>query len=1198
LDFDSEDHDAPVADENDANQAPAEALSASGAGDSDAGTPRKSPWKKRIAVAAIVLLVLVGLLPTIVSTSAVTGMILDSARDGSGRWLDLSLSAGWGATAVEDVVVHEGADTDSPVLFSAKEISGLPGLAGVLGGSIQAQQLTLVDPVLRLDLREKDKGGSGKDGGKKKDGNGGSGDDKGEGDPLPAFEVLVTFRNGRLLVVGIDGSDHEVLTFSGTVMASRDAPAVLDLELGSGSGGTLKLEGTVNALRGGRPADTSDIEAAVKATLKAFSLEALEPLLSDAGIDSIAGVVQGSIDATVMGGGLDKSDVVLAVQGLDIAGPAVGEGRRIVEPIAAVETKARATTDGVMELQGLVLKIPGLEVKGDLARTAATGWNGGLELRGALKAWSDRARRWGLETKGAAIGEVNGQVRAVGDAQGQRWETHLKIKDAQFSSGPGSRPVTEPGISIDLEAVQTGDAWRIDAASIESDTVRLSASGTFDPEGDADVKAKGGILLGRTTQVLEAFGVETPGSFTGRLDLDATMKRIDGKGSASGTVTVTDLALTPTDADEPAVKEPKITLEFHALPEEEDWVIEKCALLASKFNAKGSGRVTGDYRGGSFDFSIGADIARLLEMARAFGTELDVDASGLATVGIRGECSDGGQTWTSTAGVSTGGLVVSLPGEDETSARHHLQDVDVRIEAAATGSGAAVDVQSLEVEGAGLKAGGNFSRSEKGVLGGRLKGTLDLGSTFRRLADLGKVPSDPKATGTLSFDTIVSGTQEKPNLAIESLTTEDFVADVSGGGTWFSDGPLDRGWIKEGGKGAAGTIDFRTTVKADGADTPIAFTADGTTKGLQLSSPDGKHRWAPEKFGLDIDGTWDGKTSTVKGTVTALVDEGSVKAEGTADLREGRRTVNAKSDLDLDLSGLAKARPDLMPMEDVAPGRLQGSATLTGTLADPVDWSKLKGSLRASLDSLETKPFTAKEMQVDLLLDEGVLSARQVDAVINEGTVSMKASLGLSGDEPPHHLEVAAKGVQVDRALTTLLERVVPIFSVGDEGSMSGKLSTSLTLDASGVDWKAAKKSMKGNGSLSVDDGVIRNSGIMGQIMSLLGGGDDLEFSNATTKFRVEKRRVWNDNLIIDGEDAPMVLKGSTDFQGRLDYKISAKALNLSKRDRKKFKKLLDKDGNLPFGLKGTLDKPKIKKPNIKDLAGKGVKDKLKDLFD
>ncbi|MHC4821334.1 MAG: hypothetical protein ACYTDX_06405, partial [Planctomycetota bacterium] len=197
-----------------------------------------------------------------------------------------------------------------------------------------------------------------------------------------------------------------------------------------------------------------------------------------------------------------------------------------------------------------------------------------------------------------------------------------------------------------------------------------------------------------------------------------------------------------------------------------------------------------------------------------------------------------------------------------------------------------------------------------------------------------------------------------------------------------------------------------------------------------------------------------------------------------------------------------------------------------------------------------------------------------------------------------HHLEVAAKGVQVDRALTTLLERVVPIFSVGDEGSMSGKLSTSLTLDASGVDWKAAKKSMKGNGSLSVDDGVIRNSGIMGQIMSLLGGGDDLEFSNATTKFRVEKRRVWNDNLIIDGEDAPMVLKGSTDFQGRLDYKISAKALNLSKRDRKKFKKLLDKDGNLPFGLKGTLDKPKIKKPNIKDLAGKGVKDKLKDLFD
>jgi hypothetical protein len=80
-----------------------------------------------------------------------------------------------------------------------------------------------------------------------------------------------------------------------------------------------------------------------------------------------------------------------------------------------------------------------------------------------------------------------------------------------------------------------------------------------------------------------------------------------------------------------------------------------------------------------------------------------------------------------------------------------------------------------------------------------------------------------------------------------------------------------------------------------------------------------------------------------------------------------------------------------------------------------------------------------------------------------------------------------------------------------------------------------------------------------------------------------------------------MVFRGSTSFDGDLDYRVGAKALKLGKKKLERIGPLLDADGNLPLSLGGTLAKPKLKGPDLKKILGNAAEDvlkkKLKDLL-
>ena len=289
-------------------------------------------------------------------------------------------------------------------------------------------------------------------------------------------------------------------------------------------------------------------------------------------------------------------------------------------------------------------------------------------------------------------------------------------------------------------------------------------------------------------------------------------------------------------------------------------------------------------------------------------------------------------------------------------------------------------------------------------------------------------------------------------------------------------------------------------------------------------------------------------------------------------------------------------------MEGMEVGRAKGTVAAEGPIGDGAA-SRIEGTARLHLDSVKTEPMTLTAAELDAALKGGEVDVRSLKATVNGGSITGKAALGVSGDPPRHVLEVQAKGVQVDPAMAFLLKRAVPLFAIGEKGGVSGLLEASLSLEAEGATWEAAKGTLRGKGRLRVSDGSLSGSGILAEVIEFLGGaaGAALPFAAVETEFAVRDRAVWSERIGVDGKDHAMVLRGSTGFDGKLDYRVGAKSLKMGRKRLERLKPLLDEEGNLPFTLGGTLWKPRIKPPDLKKLAGNALEDaarkKLKDLL-
>jgi hypothetical protein len=1179
---------------------------------------RGGRWKKVLLLSFLGLLLLLGalaaLLPAILSSGFVRRTVEERASGGSGRRVSLgALSVGYGATDIRDLVVRCGPGEDSPVLARVGEVRVPAGISLAWAGRYDAGEVEVLRPEIRIDLRELAKpapvaakpapeAGSGA----ARPGRAGEGG--GERAAVPPFSVKVKVREGTLLVVGLDGRETRLGSFSADISASSDGPAEAALELDAGPGGKARVRVKASPFKDGRPVAAEALEAAVEAALEGFDLAPVRETaaaLGKSGIEELKGVATGTLSARAGGdGSVREGKVVLDLRGLAVAGPALGKGVRVEEPEVRVEGGVDRGKDGSLELRDGLLRLKGLEARAGATLGASGAVNGALSATVSLEEGTARAKRSGVPFTGFLQGEVKLEARVATDPKGRRITGNAGFRDVEFAFGPGKETVEEPVGSAEFDVSGDGTAWTVSVASFKSETAELKASGTFREDGsEADLSVRAQVRLAPALRIARSFGVALPGEVAGLADLDARVRR-SGKGGAgdraTGTLVVTDLRLRPPGEGGKEIREPRLEAGFDAVPGKDSIELKYATLKGAGADVRAAGTAGADGKSGTLSTcEASIDLEKAAALADALGAALPVRVSG--TVAWKGPVNwKGGFAGADAAGsLVARNLSVTLPAAGATPERTLREeevrvDLDAASQAGKDGKGFDTTLRKAALSLKGLDATASGSVSADGAVDLQVKGTLSIPEALRRAAEMKAVARDPGTRGTLDFDLGVKGKPGEYQAAVRTLEAKGAEFDLHASGALAEKGAGDlaldaggdvatlvdlavRAGLLQPVKDSAGTVKIRATATASGPGDPLKVTFDAGVEGLRWPDPSGGTPWTQKSVRATVAASLDRGARTVSGTAALKADDGSATVTGTADLAEGKRAVDAAADIDLDLGGFCRSRPDLLPLQDMAVGKAKGRVTLKGPLDTPLDLSKLQGSAKLALDSVRTKPFELKDAAVDLLLQAGTLTMQAATATVNGGAVRGQAALGLAGDSPKHFLEAHAEGVHIDSAMEYLLKEVVPLFAVGEKGGVTGKFRLDLRLDATGADWLAAKKTLHGKGSLAVVDGTVAGSGLLGDVLEFLDGGNGITFASVSTDFEVHDRRVWNDRLLVDGKEHSMIFKGSTTFAGDLDYVVGIKAGKGGGKLPGKLKSILDKDGNLVLKVRGTLSKPKVK---------------------
>ncbi len=1175
-------------------------------------TPRRRRRRRLLVVLGSVLgllAILVACLPAIASMDWVRRRVEASASSGLGRRLSLEgIDAGWGETRLRGLVLRAGPGEGDRVLLRVEEVVASPRLFACLRGSYEVPRIEVLRPVLRIDLRPAPPGPPGAGPVKPRpEARGGPAGEPAE--EVPPFEVHLAVREGTLLVVLEDGTERRMGGFEARVDATRDGACAVEATLDAGKGGKLTLRATVRPFAAGRTLPPGKVEGDLSLLLAAVDLAEVAPLLRAlAGVEEARGTVEGSLSGRLAGGLVEDGKVELRAKGIALAGAFGGRARRLDEQELLLEGGFRGDPGDVLEIGGARLRAPGLDLGVDLARARGTGWNGTARAQVDLGAAVRRARDLGIPSRGDLRGSLRADFRATADASGQRWTADLKLEDVQADPGEGEAAFLEPLTTLALDlSERRGGGLTVNAARVESGWLRGTVRGETTAAGDASFVADAALRLDGAAALARPFGLAPPGRVAGTLEVHATLGKKAGEGSASGKATVTGLEVVPPGKGSRPFREPRVEIAFDIALHPAETEIRALTVEAAHARLSARGRVAPD-GSGSLDGEARAEIDPLLDAARGAGVAIPAEAAGVATWNGPVRWTPGLASLAAEGTLEGTDLLLRLPAEGGAPAREVREPrVVLRPLKAELRPDRSV-VASAGVASAPLEATLEGNVGAGGDLEVRGKGAVALGPALARAAALGLLAKDPGTGGTLRFEGLrVSRVAGALSAAVTDLLAEGAPVDLRASGSFSGAGAVDarasgggdlgrlldlleRAGLGAPAPGAAGALSFSLTARAADGDAPVRFEGNAGVEGLRLPEPRGREAWTQRSVRADLAADLDRKGKSVRGRLDLKADDGTLGASGSAALGAAPATLDAKVDLDLDLAGLCRSRPSLVPVAGLVVGRVKGTVEARG----PLEVASLGGSGRLSLDRVRTRPFEATGVELEALLQGGVFAARTFRAAVNGGTVAGKATLGLADRDHRHTLEVHAAGVQVDRALGDLLAQVVPLFALEGGGAVSGKLRTDLRLEGEGKDWEAVKPVLRGGGTLAVEDGSVAGGSILGEVLSLLGGGKEMAFSSLATAFTVHDGRVWNERLVVDGKEHAMVLKGSTTLEGKLDYALSARALRMGKKRRERLAPVLDADGNLPFGLGGSLSRPKVKPPDLKKIAGGAVGDALK----
>ena len=501
----------------------------------------------------------------------------------------------------------------------------------------------------------------------------------------------------------------------------------------------------------------------------------------------------------------------------------------------------------------------------------------------------------------------------------------------------------------------------------------------------------------------------------------------------------------------------------------------------------------------------------------------------------------------------------------------------IQFKAAASGTLYQLDLNaSLEGSGAAIRYGSVFKKPrgvalEAGIEARRAGEKVDIKKAMLRLASLdlhgkGRVTAGAPMSVDLDLDITPSSLSGWDRLlpALEGV-------DVSGtlAANMHASGSVGEATLPQ----LTGTIGLKN-IEAAGEEVPVrigGLTTTITFKGDSLEIPATAFKVA----GLPVQ-----VQGTVKGfshpTATMALQARELRPAALGFKGEGVRKEEALRELEV------YARVEAADRGVNVQGTLKSAG---GTLRD-IDYHDLFAEV-----STRGEVFSLKRLSLQAF----------------GGSLSGGAEYDMrEADEPEFDVESDIRGMN----LRLLLASQAP----KSEGIIDGRLQTDLTLSGSGKESETIRQTLRGNGRMAVEDGVLKNVNIaeaaLSSVTGIAGlsrlvsprvrekypelfGTGDTPFDELSATVKIADGRVTTDDLILSARDYTVRGTGFFTFDKNVDFAAtlvaSEKLTQDIVADIKEARYLTGTNGRveIPFRLKGTL--PKVRPQPDSELIARAL---------
>ncbi len=727
--------------------------------------------------------------------------------------------------------------------------------------------------------------------------------------------------------------------------------------------------------------------------------------------------------------------------------------------------------------------------------------------------------------------------------------------------------------------------------------LQIDASGEYRPDGALAAKVRAQGKVEEALALAKRLGIDVnlpAGSLTGTFDADADVR---------GTAKVPEV--------------PKFTLKLATGPLSMDVTGAIAADKSIRASATGSGDVEL-----LRDLAIRAGFVEAPKVPAARGRlTFDVTAAGntdavaLPTIVAKLRDSHADVDVTAaleTSGRISGGVLVTASLDElarfARSSGYVAKDLrpggTLRLTATVGGTRSHIQVPQAELTITGpakIDVKASYDATETihaaGTLTGALQPILDLAAQWT-----GEAPR--RLDGTIDAAFGVDGTLAKPLATLPKLDIRAGTLAVSVRGAREADGALKADANVRGGVDellrVLGAFGVAADVEATGAlDATVGVSLTGpkalanvvaTVASLDLRKPlvggapfrESRIALTMPRIDYDLDtGRLEPVDVTFEGTglnLTAKVamTQGPPERDGTA-----QRLVSATGSAFVDEAFVKNHSemfgPDISFARAELPFRFEGDVAHGRTNA--AGWT---GGFDASVTSFRAPHLVVETLTTTGKFDGGVLTLHPLKGAVNGGTLDGRIALGLVGEKPRHRIELTGKDITIDGNLAPLVAKVSPLFG-GENGKMGGKVGVTMDLAASGLDGKSIESTLDGQGVMDLDGAYVESTDLVGAILELLGSGGRMEFAKTKVPFTVKDGKVRTGDLAMDAAGLAMRIGGDVDLASqKIDYGFRIKPTKAGGA-MDKYLTFLDPEGFLPLRIKGTLTKPKLRAPDLKD---------------